>query len=120
MKISKIIIPLFLLTTGIITINAQIVKSKTKTTTDKKPTIVFVHGLWADGSSWTKVMTILQAQGYNTIAVQNPTTSLEDDVTATQRALDRIEGPVVLVGHSWGGICNYPSRPTLKLKALCM
>ena len=119
MKITKFVMTLFLLTTGIISINAQIVKSKTTNTAiPKKPTIVFVHGLWADGSSWSKVMTILQAQGYNTIAVQNPTTSLEDDVAATKRALDRLEGPVVLVGHSWGGFVITQAGNNPKVKSL--
>ncbi len=118
MKISKIIMTLFLLITGIISIHAQSAKSKVKTTTSEKPTIVFVHGLWADGSSWSKVMTILQAQGYNTIAVQNPATSLEDDINATKRALDRIEGPVVLVGHSWGGFVITQAGNDAKVKSL--
>ena len=52
-----------------------------------KPTIIFVHGLWADGSSWNKVIPPLLEQGYNVISVQNPTTSLEEDVAATQRAI---------------------------------
>lgn len=70
----------------------------------EKPTIVFVHGLWADGSSWSKVMPDLVEQGYKVISVQNPTTSLEDDVTATKRAIDIAGGDVILVGHSWGGM----------------
>src|SRR3989442_12379348 len=65
--------------------------------------IVLVHGAFADGSSWSKVVTILQEKGYNVTAVQNPLTSLADDVAATQRALARQDGPVILVGHSWGG-----------------
>src|SRR5262245_66342793 len=68
-----------------------------------KPTIVFVHGLWADGSSWNKVINPLVDKGYKVISVQNPTTSLADDVTATKRAIDRADGDVILVGHSWGG-----------------
>ncbi|MBE7178858.1 MAG: alpha/beta hydrolase [Mucilaginibacter polytrichastri] len=68
-----------------------------------KPTIVFVHGLWADGSCWNKVIAQLQAEGYKTISAQNPTTTLADDVMAVQHALDRTSGPVILVGHSWGG-----------------
>src|SRR4026207_703319 len=68
-----------------------------------KRTIVFVHGLWADGSCWSKVINPLVDGGYNVISVQNPTTSLEDDVAATQRAIDRADGDVILVGHSWGG-----------------
>src|SRR5215813_11586898 len=69
----------------------------------KKETIVFVHGLWADGSSWNKVINPLVDKGYEVISVQNPTTSLADDVTATKRAIDRAGGDVILVGHSWGG-----------------
>jgi pimeloyl-ACP methyl ester carboxylesterase len=65
--------------------------------------IVFVHGAFADGSSWAKVITILQAKGYNVTAVQNPLTSFADDVAATNRALALQTGPVILVGHSLGG-----------------
>jgi pimeloyl-ACP methyl ester carboxylesterase len=65
--------------------------------------IVFVHGAFADGSSWSKVIPILQAKGYNVTAVQNPLTSFADDVAATNRALALQDGPVILVGHSWGG-----------------
>jgi len=66
--------------------------------------IVLVHGAFADGSSWSKVVTILQEKGYNVTAVQNPLTSLADDVAATQRVLAQQDGPVILVGHSWGGV----------------
>ena len=66
--------------------------------------IVLVHGAFADGSSWAKVITILQAKGYNVTAVQNPLSSLADDVAATNRVLAQQEGPVILVGHSWGGV----------------
>ena len=65
--------------------------------------IVLVHGAFADGSSWAKVIPILQAKGYNVTAVQNPLTSFADDVAATNRALALQTGPVILVGHSWGG-----------------
>jgi pimeloyl-ACP methyl ester carboxylesterase len=68
-----------------------------------KPTIVFVHGLWADGPCWSKVINPLVDKGYKIISVQNPTTSLEDDVAATKRAIDRADDDVILVGHSWGG-----------------
>ncbi|HXY54309.1 MAG TPA: alpha/beta hydrolase [Nitrospirota bacterium] len=66
--------------------------------------IVLVHGAFADGSSWAKVIRILQDKGYNVTAVQNPLTSLADDVAATQRALAQQDGPVILVGHSWAGV----------------
>lgn len=65
--------------------------------------IVLVHGAFADGSGWEGVYNILSKKGYNVTVVQNPLTSLEDDVTAVNRALDKQEGPVILVGHSWGG-----------------
>jgi len=65
--------------------------------------IVLVHGAFADGSSWAKVIPILQAKGFNVTAVQNPLTSLADDVATTRRALALQQGPVVLVGHSWAG-----------------
>jgi pimeloyl-ACP methyl ester carboxylesterase len=81
-------------------------------------TIVFVHGLWADGSSWNKVINPLVDKGYKVISVQNPTTSLEDDVTATKRAIDRANGNVVLVGHSWGGSVITEAGADPRVKAL--
>lgn len=71
--------------------------------TGAKPTIIFVHGIWADGSSWAAEINDLQAKGYPVISVQNPITSLADDVAATKRAIARAKGNVILVGHSWGG-----------------
>ncbi|WUR56842.1 alpha/beta hydrolase [Micromonospora chokoriensis] len=65
--------------------------------------VVLVHGAYADGSSWSDVIPILQRTGLTVTAVQNPLTSLADDVAATNRALDRQDGPTVLVGHSWAG-----------------
>src|ERR1700693_3343286 len=66
--------------------------------------IVIVHGAWADGSSWSKVIPLLQAKGFHVVAVQNPLTSLEDDLAATKRAIALQDGPVILVGHSWAGV----------------
>lgn len=66
--------------------------------------VVLVHGAFADGSSWSKVIEQLQTKGYNVIAVQNPLTSLGDDVAATKRAIAQMDGPVLLVGHSYGGM----------------
>ena len=72
-------------------------------TEDMKPNIVLVHGAWADGSSWTPVIERLQAAGYNVIAPQFPNTSLADNVTRLQDVLARLDGPTILVGHSYGG-----------------
>lgn len=66
--------------------------------------IVLVHGAFADGSSWAKVIPLLQAKGFNVVAVQNPLSSLADDVAATKRAIALQDGPVILVGHSWAGM----------------
>src|SRR5215468_5929130 len=85
---------------------------------NKNPTIVFVHGLWADGSSWNKLINPLVDKGYEVISVQNPTTSLEDDVTATKRAIERAGGDVVLVGHSWGGFVITEVGVDPRVKAL--
>jgi pimeloyl-ACP methyl ester carboxylesterase len=84
-----------------------------------KPTIVFAHGLWADGSCWSEVIGRLHAEGFNAIAVQNPLTSLEDDVSAVKRALDRAgDGPVILVGNSWGGVVITASGTDERVKGL--
>lgn len=71
-------------------------------TTDIK-NIVLVHGAFADGSGWRGVYDNLTARGYRVSIVQNPLTSLEDDVAATTRVLNLQDGPTILVGHSWGG-----------------
>src|SRR5882724_1016038 len=65
--------------------------------------IVLVHGAWVDGSGWQGVYKILKKDGYNVSIVQNPLTSLADDVAAVDRVLARQDGPVILVGHSYGG-----------------
>src|SRR5512132_1590362 len=80
--------------------------------------VVLVHGAWADGSSWTEVISRLQAAGLNVIAVQNPLTSLADDVAATRRALALQDGPAVLVAHSWGGTVISEAGTDPKVTAL--
>ena len=71
---------------------------------DGKPSnVVLVHGGFVDGSGWQAVYNILTKDGYNVSVVQNPTLSLEGDVAATRRIIDQQPGPVVLVGHSYGG-----------------
>jgi pimeloyl-ACP methyl ester carboxylesterase len=66
--------------------------------------IVLVHGGFVDGSGWQGVYAILKRKGYNVSIVQNPTTSLADDVAATSRTVAVQDGPVILVGHSYGGV----------------
>lgn len=68
-----------------------------------KPSVVIVHGAFADGSDWAKVIPLLQAKGVKVTAVQNSLESLSGDVAAAKRAIDNQPGKVVLVGHSWGG-----------------
>lgn len=83
-----------------------------------KPTIILVHGAFADGSSWSKVIPMLQSKGYDVVAVQNPLTSLADDAAATKRAILNAPGDVVLVGHSWGGMVITQAGDDPKVKAL--
>ena len=66
--------------------------------------VVLVHGAWADGSCWSKVIALLEAKGFHVVAVQNPLTSLADDVAATKRIIALQDGPVILVGHSYAGV----------------
>lgn len=66
-------------------------------------TVVLVHAAWADASSWNRVILQLQRQGVHVVSVQIPLTALSDDVAAVRRALKRLDGPVVLAGHSYGG-----------------
>jgi len=80
--------------------------------------IVFVHGAWADGSSWSKVIPLLQAKGLHVVAVQNPLTSFADDVAATKRAIALQDGPVLLVGHSYGGVVITEAGNDANVKAL--
>ena len=65
--------------------------------------VVLVHGAWADGSSWSKVIAPLKAAGLKTVAAPLPLTSLADDIAAVERVLERLDGPVVLAGHAYAG-----------------
>jgi pimeloyl-ACP methyl ester carboxylesterase len=83
-----------------------------------KKTVVLVHGAFADGSSWAKVIPLLEAKGLHVISVQNPLTSLADDAAAARRAIELAPGPVILVGHSWGGSVITQAGNHDKVKAL--
>jgi len=77
--------------------------------------VVLVHGAWADGSSWSKVITRLAAHGVRSIAAQLSLSTLNDDVVSVDRAIDRIGGPVVLVGHAYGGtVIGATRHPAVK------
>ena len=71
---------------------------------ETRPTILLIHGGFVDGSGWEGVFRRLRHDGYTVSIVQNPTTSLNDDVAATRRAIAASSGPVILVGHSYGGV----------------
>lgn len=83
--------------------NPASASSRAVTAASPVKNIVLVHGAFADGSGWRGVYQMLAARGYRVTIVQNPLTSLADDVAATRRALDQQDGPTILVGHSWGG-----------------
>jgi pimeloyl-ACP methyl ester carboxylesterase len=80
--------------------------------------IVLVHGAFADGSSWSKVIPLLQEMGYHAVAVQNPMTSLADEVAFTKRIIALQDGPVILVAHSWGGAVITQAGDDPKVAAL--
>jgi pimeloyl-ACP methyl ester carboxylesterase len=84
-----------------------------------KPSIVLVHGAFADATGWQKVIPLLEAKGFTVTAVQNPLKSIEDDVATTKRAIESQKGEVVLVGHSYGGaIITGAGANNPKVKAL--
>ncbi|WP_199754278.1 alpha/beta fold hydrolase [Dyella dinghuensis] len=83
-----------------------------------RPSVVLVHGGFVDGSGWESVYDILKHDGYDVSIVQNPTSSLADDVAFTRRVLDKQSGPVVLVGHSYGGAVITEAGNADNVKAL--
>jgi pimeloyl-ACP methyl ester carboxylesterase len=109
MRIHRLIVGMTLVLSAINVASAGELKAKTA---------VLVHGAFADGSSWQKVIPILEKAGLKVVAVQNPLDSLENDVAATKRAIRDAEGPVVLVGHSWGGVVITEAGSDEKVKSL--
>lgn len=83
--------------------DATVDQESAQSTARSVKNIVLIHGAFADGSSWSKIIPLLEAKALSVIAVQNPLTSLADDVAAAKRAIALQDGPVLLVGHSWGG-----------------
>jgi pimeloyl-ACP methyl ester carboxylesterase len=87
--------------------------------TDAAPTIVLVHGAWADGSSWNNVTALLLNRGLRVISAQLPLTSVADDVDAVRRTTHSLAGPIVLVGHSYGGaVISAAAADDARVKAL--
>ena len=85
----------------------------------KQANIMLVHGAWADGTCWSKVILLLQAKGYKVTAAQIPLTSLNDDIAVTRRLLSTVTEPTVLVGHSYGGaVITGTATETPQVKAL--
>src|SRR5215213_9562087 len=93
------VFPAFAITIAFLIISLNNLNAQTM----KVKNVVLVHGAFADGSGWKGLYDVLTKKGYNVTIVQNPLSSLEDDVAATNLALDQQNGPTVLVGHSWGG-----------------
>ncbi|HEY6123976.1 MAG TPA: alpha/beta hydrolase [Steroidobacteraceae bacterium] len=85
---------------------------------NNRTTVVLVHGAFVDGSGWAGVHRILRDDGYQVIVVQNPTTSLADDVAVTRRAIAAAEGNVILVGHSYGGVVITEAGSDAKVSGL--
>ncbi|MGJ5131967.1 MULTISPECIES: alpha/beta fold hydrolase [unclassified Bradyrhizobium] len=112
MKSYKGVLSLSLLT-AMVAISQQVLAAE-----PKAKTAVLVHGAFADGSSWEKVIPYLEKAGLKVIAVQNPLDSLDNDVAATKRAIRNAEGPVVLVAHSWGGAVITEAGNDEKVKSL--
>jgi pimeloyl-ACP methyl ester carboxylesterase len=82
------------------------------------PAVVLVHGAWANGSSWARVVPLLQARGLDVIAVHNPLSSFEADVAATRRVIEAQKKDVILVGHSYGGAVITEAGTNKKVRAL--
>ena len=101
MKDMKKVIPLAIL--ALIIVPAYVVAARSDSTSTPKPSIVLVHGAWADGSSWSGVISRLQEEGYTVYAPPNPLRGLASDSAYLASFLKTITGPIVLVGHSYGG-----------------
>ncbi len=108
-------LPVLLVAAALLPVAAQ---ARTPSVDPDAPTVILVHGAFADASSWDKVAARLQKRGVPVTTVDNPLTSLADDVAATQRAIAAAPGKVVLVGHSWGGTVITQAGSDPKVDAL--
>ena len=85
----------------------------------KAATVILVHGAWADGSCWSNVILPLRHQGLNVIAAPISLTSLTDDSVTLRRVIERVEGPVILVGHAYAGAQRSPLLPLVPDSCPC-
>ncbi|MGH8016616.1 MAG: alpha/beta hydrolase, partial [Candidatus Zixiibacteriota bacterium] len=109
----------FIVLTLAIFLSALVVYAQGNPADAAKPSIVLVHGAFADGSGWSHVIPLLEKEGYTVTAVQNPLTSFEADVETTKRMVAAQNGLVVLVGHSYGGaVITAASVGATNIKAL--
>jgi pimeloyl-ACP methyl ester carboxylesterase len=105
MKLSQMYRTALILTTILILFSGLDIRGFAQANSPQRTkNIVLVHGAWADGSCWSKVIALLEKKGFHVVAVQNPLTSLADDVAATKRIIALQDGPVILVGHSYAGV----------------
>ncbi|PLP96508.1 alpha/beta fold hydrolase [Cupriavidus pauculus] len=119
LNVNRTIVSLALATIGLTAaVAAQAAPAAADTADRQQPSVVIVHGAFADGSDWAKVIPLLQAKGVKVQAVQNGLESLAGDVAATRRAIDNQPGKVVLVGHSWGGTVITEAGANDKVSAL--
>lgn len=109
---------LICLSSASLAMNSPSAKSAASAASARVQNVILVHGAWADGSSWSKVIPLLGAKGLNVIAVQLPLTSLADDAATVKRAIALVDGPVILVGHSYGGAVITEAGNDAKVKAL--
>jgi len=116
MKLRQITVIASLILAGMSNVASAHVETTTQPRTIKN--IVLVHGLFADGSSWSKVIPQLQAKGLHVTSVQNPTTSLDNDAAAVKNVLAQQDGPVILVAHSYGGMVISQAGNDPKVKGL--
>ena len=119
MKIIEITLALMVAIAAVVTAHASDSLAPKSSEQAAKAVVVLVHGAFADGSSWNKVIPLLEKDGYTVIAVQNPLTSFADDVATTKRVIDAQKGPVLLVGHSYGGaVITNAATGSANVKAL--
>ncbi len=114
-----LLLPAFSILVGVLMRSEVVIPTKLSQRSNSKPSIVLVHGAFADATSWQHVIPLLERDGYNVSAVQIPLLSLADDIITTKRMIDAQKGSVVVVGHSYGGnVITGAAAGNLRVKAL--